>query len=84
MKAETVCAGAQADFLRSSGPHSVQEIAKSLKKTERRVNKWSKTLKKTNQGVHSRFFFFTNSVRNWIEKASDKSNNSTREIAKKI
>ena len=57
MKAETVCARAQADFLRSSGPHSVQEIAKSFKKTERRVNKWSKRLKKTNQGVHSRFFF---------------------------
>ena len=29
-------------------------------------------------------FFFTNFVRNWIEKASDKSNNSTREIAKKF
>ena len=32
--------------------------------------------------MHSRFFF-TNFVRNWIEKASDKSNNSTREINKK-
>ena len=53
MKAETVCARAQADFLRSSGPHSVKEIAKSLKKTERSVNKWSKKLKKTNEEVHS-------------------------------
>ena len=54
MKAETVCARAQADFLRSSGPQSVNEIAKFLKKTERGVNKWSKRLKKTNQGVDSR------------------------------
>ena len=53
MKAETVCTRAQADFLRSSGPHSVKEIAKSLKKTERSVNKWSKKLKKTNEEVHS-------------------------------
>ena len=33
MKAETVCARAQTDFLRSSGPQSVKEIAKFLKKT---------------------------------------------------
>ena len=32
MKAEIVCARAQVDFLRSSGPHSVKQIAKFLKK----------------------------------------------------
>ena len=56
MKAETVCARAQADSLRSSGPQSVKEIAKFFKKTEGRVNKWSKRLKKKNQGVDSRKF----------------------------
>ena len=53
MKAETVWARAQADSLRSSGPQSVKEIAKFLKKTEERVNKWSKRLKKKNQGDFS-------------------------------
>ena len=54
MKAETVCARAQADSLRSSGPQSVKQIAKLLKMTEGRVNKWLKRLKKKNQGVDSR------------------------------
>ena len=51
VKADNVRATAQAAIVRSSG-HSVKEIAKLLKKTERWVNKWSKeSLSKTNQGV---------------------------------
>ena len=46
MKAETVCARAQTDFLRSSGPQSVKEIAKFLKKTERRVISGQKDLRR--------------------------------------
>ena len=55
-KNETVCARAQAALLRSSG-HSVKEIAKSLKKTERSVNKWSKRQAKEGTAV----FFFSSS-----------------------
>ena len=50
--------------------HLVKEIVKLLKKSERWENKWSKvkTLHKTNQGVDGRVFF-TNCVKNVIEKA---------------
>ena len=58
MKAETVCARAQADFLRSSGPHSVQEIAKSLKKTERRVKSGQKDLRRQTKECTAVFFFY--------------------------
>ena len=54
-KTETVCARAQAVFLRSSG-YSVKEIAKSLKKTERSVNNWSK--RKAKEGTAVFFFSF--------------------------
>ena len=58
-------------FLRYSG-RLLKEIAKLLKTSERRVNRWSKvkTLEdkpRKLQGVDGRFF--TNFVRNVIEKA---------------
>ena len=65
-KIETACARAQAAFLRSSG-HSVKEIAKSLKKTERRVNNWSK--RQAKEGPCFFFLFLTNFTRNLIERA---------------
>ena len=55
-KPKTACAGAQAAFLRSSGL-SVKEIAKSLKKTEQRVNNWSK--RQAKEARDSRVFFFS-------------------------
>ena len=58
MKANTVYARAQAAILRSSC-HSVEDIAKLLKKTERWANKWSKRkffFSKTNQEVDDRLF----------------------------
>ena len=79
MKADTVCARAQAANLRSSG-YSVKEIAKLLKKTERWVNKWSKRKSfKRRSGQRS---VVTNCERNVIEKS--KRNNSTRKIAKNL
>ena len=58
MKANTVYARAQAAMLRPSC-HSVEDIAKLLKKTERWANKWSKRkffFSKTNQEVDDRLF----------------------------
>ena len=89
-KTETVCARAQAAFLRLSG-HSVKEIAKSLKKAERRVNNWSKRQAKEGTAVFFFLSFFlsflislTNFTRNLIETAKYQRDNSKRQISKKL
>ena len=83
MKEETVCARAQASILRSSG-HSVKEIAKLLKKTERWVNKWSKRKSFKDKPRSERPSVLTNCARNLIEKAKYKRNNLTKKIAKNL
>ena len=83
MKANAVYARAQAAILRSSG-HSVKDIAKLLKKTERWVNKWSKRKSFEDKPRSGRQSVLTNRARNVIEKAKYKRNNSTRKIAKNI
>ena len=74
MKADTVCAKAQAAILRSSG-HSVKEIAKLLKKTERWVNKWSKRKSFEDKPGTGQPSVLTNCARNVIEKTKYKLNN---------
>ena len=83
MKANAVYARAQAAILRSSG-HSVKDIAKLLKKTERWVNKWSKRKSFEDKPRSGRPSVLTNRARNVIEKAKYKRNNSSRKIAKNL
>ena len=83
MKANAVYARAQAAILRSSG-HSVKDIAKLLKKTERWVNKWSKRKSFEDKPRSGRPSVLTNRAGNLIEKAKYKRNNSTRKISKKL
>ena len=83
MKADTVCARAQAAILRSSG-HSIKEIAKLLKKTEWWVNKWSKRKSFKDKLRSERPSVLTNCARNVIKKAKFKRNNSTKKIAKNL
>ena len=82
MKENAVYARAQAVILRSSG-HSVKDIAKLLKQTERWVNKWSKRKSFEDKPRSGRPSVLTNRARNVVEKAKYKHNNSTRKIAKK-
>jgi len=83
MKANTVFARAQAAILRPSG-HSVKDIAKLLKKTERWVNKWSKRKSFEDKPRSGWPSVLTNHARNLIQKAKYKRNNSTRKIAKNL
>ena len=80
----TACARAQAAILRSSG-HSVKEIAKLFKKTER----WCGTSRqKGSRGQtkdkprSGRLSVLTNYARNEITKAKYKCNNSTKRLPK--
>ena len=77
MKSNTVYARAQTTILRSSG-HSVKDIAKLLKKTERWVNKWSKRKSFEDKSRKGRPSVLTNRTRTVIGKAKYKRNNSTR------
>ena len=68
MKAYTVCARAQASIFTVLCPFS-QRNCQLLKKSERRENKWSK-VKTLQDKPRSRWpGFFTNCVKNVIEKA---------------
>ena len=80
-QAVTLCARAQAAILRSSG-HSVKEIAKLYKKTERWVYKWSKRKSFEDKPRIGWVSVLTNYTRNVIKKVKYKSNNSTRKIDK--
>lgn len=82
-QAVTVCARAQAAILRSSG-HSVKEISKLFKNTERWVNKWSKRTSFEDKPRSGRSSVLTNYSRNVIIKAKYKRNNSTRKIGQKV
>ena len=78
----TVCARAQGAILRSSC-HSVKEVAKLFKRTERWVNKWSKRITLESKPRSGRPSVLTNYARNIITQAEYKRNNSTRKIAQK-
>ena len=80
-QAVTVCARAQAAILRSSG-HSVKEIAKLFKKTERWVYNLSKRKSFEDKPKSGWPSVVTNYARNVIKKVKYKCNNSTRKIAK--
>ena len=77
MKANTVYARVQTTILRSSG-HSVKDIVKFLKKTERWVNKGSKRKSFEDKSRKGRPSVLTNRTRTVIGKARYKRNNSTR------
>ena len=85
MTSGIVYARGRAAILRSSG-HSVKEVAKFSNKSERWVNKWSKTehASKTNQEAHAGPSVLTSCARNSIAKAKYKQNNLTRKIAKNL